>query len=173
MSVPAAATATSHAATAAATAATAAAAAAADAALAVSACTATNTAPPPILAHAVRAMVAGEQLKRDAIDTFAKLEEAAGRAAWRAPMPTATTVDESIYDLTGRAADACEFARYEAHIATLVAEGRQRGMKEDILRWRVRYLRLMYLRPRNDSLCPLDDSGVVRIMRQMEQEWKY
>ena len=88
MSTSAAATATGHAATAAAAAATAAAAAAAAAAVAASACTAATTTRPPVLADAVRALLAATQLKESAVETFNKLKEAADTATLsRLPLP--------------------------------------------------------------------------------------
>ena len=156
----------SAAASAAATAATAAAAATASA----FACAASNTAPAPILADAVRAMVAAAQLKKSAIDTFDKSELALMLAASRAPIPTATTVDESIYDLTGRVVGACEHARYEAHVANLVAEGRQGGMSPSAIRERVENVRSVYAQPHN--LCPVEDATVIHVMRIMEHHWK-
>ena len=113
------------AASAAASAATAAAAAVSTAAIAASACLATNTAPPPTLADAVKAKVAAVHLKESARETFNQLEAAVLYAATRAPIPTTTTVDEDIYDLTGRVAGTCELARYEAHVANLAAESRR------------------------------------------------
>ena len=80
-------------------------------------------------------------LKESARETFNQLEAAVLYAATRAPIPTATTVNEDIYDLTGRVAGTCELARYEAHVANLAAESRRGGMLEGVLRERVRQVR--------------------------------
>ena len=107
MITSAAATATGHAATAAAAAATAAAAAAAAAAVAASACTAANTTRPPVLADAVRALLAATQLKESAVETFNKLKEAADTAAWKAPLPA--LISQSVWEERVRAREGLAF----------------------------------------------------------------
>ena len=140
----------------AATAATAAAVAITTAAAAASACFATNTAAPPTLSDAVRAMVAAGHLKESADETFHKLQQAVLYASDCAPIPTSTTVNEEIYDLTGRVAGTCELARYEAHLANLAAESRRGGMLEGVLRHRVRQVRRNYY---NCDMSPLRHNG--------------